>query len=385
MIVDINTEVCPWISDIHENDINETVTNYAKLGYLVSTMTKIQVDPSNSIMDPIKNLFLENKTYLTHVEQNIASSIGSLTQTVNKSSLKGKLGEHAIEEIIKTAFPDDTIENMAQQSNESDFHFHATNEKQTFLIEVKTYTANVNTAQIDKFHRDMDRTNLPVGIFVSTTSGIIGHPRLNIQYSPKNQLLIYIPNSGFEYAPIIYAILFAKQSLKQTNCKPIDHNKIIELYSQFETSFNDISKFRYEIYKTKQTITQSLDNLYKQAMDTEVRVKYLLDDTKHKIQKELANSAIVQSELPHDFYEQMRKTNDKRLPQYKFIEEIAKNKNLKITTDEEDPMKWNFYKTELLVGQTKYTKTRVDFVLVKPPITVPVNDDTAEFLEKILT
>ena len=186
MLIDIDESVCPWLSDIPETELSATATNLLKLGHLVSTLTKINVDPEHSLVNTFKQelsaLFSENRTYLSHVEKNIEQSVGSLTQTVNKSSLKGKLGEHAIEMQLKEAFPDDAIENMASQANESDYHFHSTVNNAKFLIEVKTYSVSVNTAQIDKFYRDMDRTNLPVGIFVSTTSGITGHPRLSIEY-----------------------------------------------------------------------------------------------------------------------------------------------------------------------------------------------------------
>jgi len=170
--------------------------------------------------NPFDNINSNNVTKLQYVEENINNNMlslrGSIDQIIkntSNSALKGKIGENLVEDIININFPDDTIEYKGNQSYEGDYHMHLKNIG-TILIEVKTYSQNVPTSELTKFKRDMVRSGLKAGIFISTTSGIIGKKRYEIEKLNTEQIIIYIPNSGLEGSSIIWGILFTKNLLE---------------------------------------------------------------------------------------------------------------------------------------------------------------------------
>ena len=95
----------------------------------------------------------------------IQETVQTLTCNLKVSSLKGQIGENFVSRTINEYFPDDSLNITAHESQESDMHFISGNFK--ILIETKLYSTAVNTRQIDKFYRDLERTGFQYGIFIS--------------------------------------------------------------------------------------------------------------------------------------------------------------------------------------------------------------------------
>jgi len=285
MNVNIDIIKNSWLNEIPTKNRESIINDYLKLGYIVSTLTKTSIDIENTIFDPIittlDNINSNNVTKLQYVEENINNNMlslrGSIDQIIkntSNSALKGKIGENLVEDIININFPDDTIEYKGNQSYEGDYHMHLKNIG-TILIEVKTYSQNVPTSELTKFKRDMVRSGLKAGIFISTTSGIIGKKRYEIEKLNTEQIIIYIPNSGLEGSSIIWGILFTKNLLELDikNISKIDEEEILKCYKDFEEIYSNICKFKNFVLNIKNTIIKNIEDVYNQSLELEMKVR----------------------------------------------------------------------------------------------------------------
>ena len=165
MEVNIDLNQNKWVTSIPKNNVDNVINKYLRLGYIVSTLSQQTINPMNGIFDPIINNInstsKNNDILLKTIEERIGENIGSLRTTIDNliyqsanSSIKGKIAEQQISNIIVDNFPDDTVEITAQKDYESDIQLK-TSDGITLYIEVKMYKASVTTSQIDKFKRDI--------------------------------------------------------------------------------------------------------------------------------------------------------------------------------------------------------------------------------------
>lgn len=398
MKITIDESQFPWISDIPKSKRNEVIFKYIEIGRYVATTSDLSIDPFKNLLEPVKNELSEisgkNNELLKMIEQNIHINMQDVKKSIDKlvvgsknSVLKGGIGENLIEQVIKDQFPDDVLENTSKQAEESDYHL-MTNDGEKILIEVKTYSKPVNKGQIDKFIRDMDKTGIKVGIFISTTSGIIGKKRLSLEKSIKDQFMIYIPNSGLDGIALIWALLLAKQLCKIGNNKgiKIDMERIYELFGDFESTYNELCKIRYEILKSKNNVNEIMENLYKQALDIEMKVKYMVQNSREKIMNELV---IVGDKYKKDellkFMDDLKEKKDKRVSGYEIMYNICDRNDIQILSAKDDKERWLFYNNnEELLGEIKPYKGKLEMIYKKKPIVLVVCQELEAMIEEII-
>ncbi len=398
MKITIDESKIPWIIDIPKSKREEVILKYLEIGHYVATTSDLSIDPFKNLLEPVKNELAEisgkNNELLKIIEQNIHINMQDVKKSIDKlvvgtknSVLKGGIGENLIEQVIKDQFPDDVLENTSKQAEESDYQL-MTNDGEKILIEVKTYSKPVNKGQIDKFIRDMDKTGIKVGIFISTTSGIIGKKRLSLEKSIKDQFMIYIPNSGLDGIALIWALLLAKQLCKIGNNKgiKIDMERIYELFGDFESTYNELCKIRYEILKSKNNVNDIMENLYKQALDIEMKVKYMVQNSREKILNELV---IVGDKFKKDellnFIDELKEKKDKRVSGYEIMYNICDRNDIQILSAKDDKERWLFYNNnEELIGEIKPYKGKLEMIYKKKPITLVVCQDVEALIEEII-
>jgi hypothetical protein len=208
----------------------------------------------------------------------------------SSSNTKGKLGESIIENHIFTAFPHYGVHNMSQTPHEADYQIQADYGK--VLLEIKTYSHTVNRDQIEKFYKDIERTGIQLGIFLSTTSGIVGKPHIEWElYGKSKAILLFFPNSSLSMDAVVFSFLFLKALVdsginKQTSTMTItkSNEEIIELFKMFDTFYKNLSaviekqsKLKFQIQTIKTSINKSIDELYKQSFDLELELTSTID------------------------------------------------------------------------------------------------------------
>ena len=321
-----------WIEKIPEDYRVQVINKYLNLGYVMSTLCQQTVNPMSTLFEPIMNKVSEssNQSELTlnAINSSIRENIGSLRGTIDNfiyqsanSSLKGKIGENQINDILSDHFPDDVIELTAQKDFESDIQL-ITPEGIKIYIEVKTYKSLVTTSQIDKFKRDILRSGIKVGIMISTTSGITGKKRMEYEQLDEEQYIIYIPNSGFEHIPVIWAVLFAKKLVTMTNKKKeIDMGILLDCYRKFESIYKNFSTMKHNLIKTRKTIIGGLDELHIESL----RIEQMIQNVLHECNTYLYN-ILDEKEEVHledkdilEFLKELDEANDKRHQSYSIL------------------------------------------------------------------
>jgi hypothetical protein len=231
-----------------------------------------RVDSSiHTYLEPIMDRF-------TH----ISNSIDTFTNTVSNASLKGKMGEQIMFDNIQRMFPNYELINMSQTGGMADFHLMS---DPSILIEIKTYSKNVPSKEIDKFKHDVLTNNMH-GILLSTTSGISNKKELEWEINDNNNILVYVPKSGLDLSSGIYAIYFILQlshlynTNKSTISPHIYESHITSLLSELNNDlFNlndtnsELIKFREQIMNIKNTHSQQLQDLYNTIYKFEMKIQ----------------------------------------------------------------------------------------------------------------
>ena len=316
-----------WVHDLKERyspeEFSKNLNNFLHLGYLISKTTKISLNEDH-ILEPINNKFskidencvsnlekikdleyslkyelndfknnisntLQGESLETRNQcENLTNVILKLTGNIATSSLKGKIGEEFISSLLKNNFPDDTINETNKNSHESDIHL-ISQTTPTILIESKIYTSCVNTKEIDKFISDMDNTCINYGLFVSLTSPIIKHRRLEYNYI-NGKHIIFLPDAGFDGNNIIYGILFLKEISKLSNENIINKSlfeeksfEIKNILSNFEQSYSHLTKLKNKTMDTKISIDKLLSELTIEICESELIIKNIVESTKRDI------------------------------------------------------------------------------------------------------
>ena len=113
----------------------------------------------------------------------------SVTQN---SSKKGKVGEENFEAIVKEKKGWSLIY-QGDKGHAADYQMNLYNINIRF--EVKNYTDTVKTKEVEKLRTDMrEHPETDVGVFVSLNTPITGFSGISLEWTPTNQLILYIPN-----------------------------------------------------------------------------------------------------------------------------------------------------------------------------------------------
>lgn len=326
MKISIDLNKNKWILEDKELSGNQILLeNYLNdlllLGFQVSKSIKIDLNQNqtdNSINLQIKSLlenFENNNNKLNNLQENINTfkndisstlisqtnitnnqcetlnnCILKLTGNLSTSSLKGQIGENFIGNILKTQFPDDTVNETAKTKHESDIHLISSSFP-TILIESKIYKNAVNTDEINKFLYDLDNTDINFGLFISLTSGIVKHKRLEYCFL-NNKHIVFIPNAGFDGNNIFYGIIFLREISKIKNTNYINEDlyeekceKINQLLNNFEKAFLHIKKLKSKTIEFKNIIDKQLLNLTTDIFESEFIIKDIIEKNKLEIQK----------------------------------------------------------------------------------------------------
>lgn len=437
IFLELDLKINPWLKDTDIGLNTQTLNKLLNLGNQISNLANISINPSSSLLDPIHsevtNLKLDmtsrnkeiiqlsehnnnNTQSINHKLESINSCVENslsryteeskqqymqLTHIVNKltgdsntSSIKGSMGENFIENVLKTGFQDDTVEVTASKGHESDIHL-ISNTFPKMLIESKLYSGPVGSNEVKKFYDDLDSTGINYGLFVSLSSSIVKHRRLEYKFI-KGKHVVFIPNSGFDNMNIIYGILFLREISQQHN-KNISGELLDEkcqlIYNSLkflDILFENISKLKNDALKMKSTIDTQVNSLISNSIHTEVVVKNIISKMKENITDCLSdldcNYIILEKDVVNDLIKG-------------FIESINKLENsignsLTIFRDKgyeihEDRLKskYSMYKTGIMFAELKILKSKAQYTFkgglifdIKPNLDIVYFNNLLEFL-----
>lgn len=118
------------------------------------------------------------------------------------SSERGKQGEKEFEDLVKEFVPWPPLVNMSKTAHGTDRGCRIRN--CNTLFEIKNYTNDVPSKEVEKFERDMaENSDVPLGVFISLNTNIVSKKSGNfivMNWTPKSQLLLYI-NAFYTHSP----------------------------------------------------------------------------------------------------------------------------------------------------------------------------------------
>lgn len=404
MSINIDTNVNSWILSIPEDRRDEIANNYLKLGYLTSTLCQTSIDPDSSLLKNINNQIssslktMENNNVnkMSVIEAKISEnldrvkgSIEKLTESNNKSVLKGSMGENFVAGVIKGNFPDYTLLDMSKVAEASDYHLVLPS-GDIFMIEVKNYSNVIPTKEIVKFKRDMIKNGSKIGIFISLNTGITGKKRFDIETLNHKQKILYIPNSGLEGSAIVWSVLLGRELVNsQLDALSINQEKIIDIYESFKFVYNKFCKIKYSIKDSKDVIEKQLNKLMHEALELDISIYETFKNVSTIINNELhfTNTLLMSAEYGECeiIVEEMLKNKDKRATIHKEILGFCKDNRLTVKYPPDNKLQWIIFDDE---GKEfikfKLTKTKVDLLLEDGNITISGNKKGLQYIKNNL-
>jgi len=429
MSLKIDYSINNWLKDLALDKNKDYLNKLLNLGYQVSNISNISINPESTILEPITQKVLDinnncNNTYRemlhsldlyktnteyikdriklldtnisknieSHSEnnkiqyQNLADIIGKLTGDINTSSIKGKIGENFLENILTNSFPDDNVDVTASTGHEADMHLHS-KDYPTILIESKLYKNPVTTKEVEKFYKDLETTGINYGLFVSLTSPIMCHRRLEYK-EIKGKHVVFIPNSGFDNLNIIYGILFLRH-IHLINSK--NNNISVELIDEkcsiiynslgyLDKIYENINKMKNDTLKSKSIIDNQISNLISNVIESEIIVKDIINKIKKDISEslsELNNSynVIEPEEIDIIINELMNSDNKLSICIGESLNYL-KNNRYDICKDIENDSKYIILKNGSKYCDLKISKTKAIYDFINSGIKYEIKNNT---------
>ena len=418
-------EILKWIRKFELEKREEVVTNVLNLGRVVLEMSRVKFEPQEYIktyIEPLESKFKEttmitNQTLKDVSEaitgqlktgyekqlammhpiseriQTLCHTVDGLIEVKNKSVLRGQFGETLITTNIRHAFPDHEIKNQTKNPHESDIHF-IDPDIGLILMEIKTYTNNVPTREIEKFYNDMEQTNSKYGIFVSTTSGIVGKKSISWEVHPriKKSIIIYVPEAGFDAQSVVLALAFIKMIAMTIDpddqdvdripntCIKTDEYIILKnirpYFDILRKEIENVGKIRGRINRLRDTMNRSIDELYKVFVESEISLQStmikIMDEIGKKYKRSLFGLTISDDDNISKYLDELK--DDKRLIGFTVLKDIIdKIPDIAISIEKETKT-WIIVckkykgKVNVPIAYTSGTKNRLDIRYLLNPL-----------------
>ncbi len=237
----------------------------------------------NSYIEPLRQIIIENNIENGENIKKIDNMLCDLLNIKNNSSRKGKLGESLAMNSLKKKYPDWTIENTTGTAHESDIFAYSENYGK-ILYEIKTYSSNVPSKEIQKFKDDMVTTNSKYGIFVSQTSGIVGKKLIDYEVI-DNSILVYISCAGlnghgieigteFLLSLIDSGYLDKRHLLKNEDVRDVLY-EINESMFELNECINNFSRIKMQIIEHRNMMNRSIDTMYRNVIEYDTRANII--------------------------------------------------------------------------------------------------------------
>jgi hypothetical protein len=194
------------------------------------------------------------------------------------SSSRGKQGEEEFETIVTRCVSWPPMINMSKTSHGTDRHCKIRNCNS--LFEIKNYTDDVPSKEVNKFERDMEENqDCPLGVFISLNTNIVGKKSgnfISMSWSSKSQLLLYI-NSFYSHTPEdIIAFIdicadLAWSIFKSANDAPEEVDTVIHLESRIAQAKMYVEKEIKRMTELLRTVNHNktflIDTINKQSTE----------------------------------------------------------------------------------------------------------------------
>jgi len=200
------SEISAKSDEVYKTSLAEILkqkdTQYASELARIDTMNKERFSQTETqhreAMATLKQVYVEQESKLK----------SQLEKTLVSSEI-GKHGELEFEELVENYTRWGPLTNTSKIPHSGDLSGKI--KGCSTLFEIKRYSTDVPTKEVDKFLRDMDEhPEVPLGIFISQKSNIIGKKSGNfiqVAWTARSQLLVYVNNFNIHSPQDIFTFL----------------------------------------------------------------------------------------------------------------------------------------------------------------------------------
>lgn len=331
-----NIEDIEYLESINYDDkvINTALT----IGLKSIQMSQTNMT-GNSYIEPLRQIIMENNSENSENIKKIDNMLCDLLNIKNNSSRKGKLGESLAINSLKKKYPDWKIENTTGTAHESDIFAYSENYGK-ILYEIKTYSSNVPTKEIQKFKDDMITTNSKYGIFVSQTSGIVGKKLIDYEVI-DNSILVYISNSGlnghgieigteFLLSLIDSGYLDKRHLIKNEDIRDVLY-KINESMFELNECINNFSRIKMQIDEHRNMMNRSIDSMYRNVIEYDTKANIIYKNLIETIKMyKPVNVSLLEQDID---ISKIIDTSVLNMNNLMYFEKMYKSKDMKICSD----------------------------------------------------
>lgn len=269
-----------WYNKNYINEVKVDIEGIDK------SIDYIRTDLKNN-MSVVSNKLESFDNKISRFENNI-NKVSEITNDMNvitkdlfalsKSTKKGKVFENSIEEYFNNNLKDYTFINTSFTNHSGDGIITSPYSKKEIIVEMKNYTANIPSAQLNKFKKDMLTTSIKYGLFISI-NGIQGKKSLDYEVfdcEDNKMYIIYISNI-LDFNKIIETGLMLLEKFIEFDNDKKDNNEnfkenIIEDLKELDLYARNVISLRQNFNIMEKTIRSSLDSFYSNLRTYETNI-----------------------------------------------------------------------------------------------------------------
>ena len=267
-----------WLAAIPKENLELEVERTLAVGNQVLTL--MQASSGQESMERMFSPVVEKMSGLSTL-------LDRLMGAGAKSQQKGVLGESFVLNQLKAAFPLDAFELTTTTAEQADVR--ATLElpngvKRDLIVEVKLYTNAVTTEQVEKFHRDLESTNVKFGLFVSLSSDIAKMSGPFVIDQRSKYTAIFVPSAGVDGWGLIRGLTMIRAIMatqEQSGARLVFDasrlekawNRINEQVSKFEGHAKAMADIANGLSAARASLNAAIDLQMLKAKDAEAGLR----------------------------------------------------------------------------------------------------------------
>lgn len=377
-------DVVAWLQGLAPERVGPEVENAIAAGHFVLTLLTASAGEES-----MRRFFAPVADQMNQLRD----TLQQFQRAAHKSQGIGKIGEDLVTVQLARAFPEDEFINKAVEAHQADIHASFAVDGQqrvTALVEVKLYTNDVPTSEIEKFRSDLRSTGQRFGLMVSLASRFskMTGP-ISVEHTP-DYVAVYVPSAGLDGSGLVWGAALLKSIAvwhARANRSHVAGVAIEEAWQRMagevehlKRAVGRVGRLRLALRNARDTVIGQFDNMADEVFGAEQELQQLVGRLGDRLVGEFAalSHTGASPELPsattpetiHSFLEQLRAAKDKRFGLYSALADLASALGCRVLIA--DDGHWTVSHGERRIARTYGSRTRLDVAvkMAEGPVTI---------------
>jgi hypothetical protein len=383
--VEITDEaLAEWLRELPDDQLAARVEDTLRAGHLVLNLVQAAAGE-----DQMARYFRP----VTERMDDLKGTLDEIMERAQKSQRLGEIGEEIVTRQLEASFPGDSFKVVSEQAGEADiearFDLGPLPEVEA-RVEVKLYSRDVPSPELDKFRRDLKKTGVKYGLMVSLASRLTGVRGPLFIEDSGDYTAVFLPNAGLDGVRLMAAtamlkaiILYHARSAaaRRVPAAAIERawDRINAEIEQIEQIVRDVDGFRDSVRMAEAAMTEHMNRLADGATYIHANLQTAVRNLTVHLYNELAalpaekKKPALAKPTPADSVladiVRLEKEKDKRAAAFRRLHEAVSNAGHEVRIDGDGV--WHILGDGEERAVTAGTKNRLDVVF-------PITDTTIE-------